>query len=288
MVPILKHIDDLLAVYWTDPMFSHAATLLSVIMLYTWLSSVIRDNYSVVDRLWSIVPGVYSFFFFFHAYYSAYTSNMTDSLTSFAYSHPRLSMLVIMPLLWGLSLTHNFWRKGGYASDYEDYRWSIIRGRINNEFIFQIFNIFFIVFFQHLQLFLLTIACYYAAAEAVAERVVPVTSWDIFIFSCWCVCFLVELVANQEQWFFYLRRDKWRAQVAAQRSRSGDKQRGLRRDASRGDLNAAESGSEKSDAKNDERENSIRSRKSHAADAADASNVDEAASEEKIVDVNGK
>jgi steroid 5-alpha reductase family enzyme len=29
--------------------------------------------------------------------------------------------------LWGLRLTYNFWRKGGYKKGGEDYRWAYIR-----------------------------------------------------------------------------------------------------------------------------------------------------------------
>ena len=106
--------------------------LLAAVCFITWLTSVITKEYSWVDRIWSIIPIVYVWVF-------AYGANFAD---------PRLNLMGILVTLWGARLTFNFARKGGYAPGGEDYRWAILRQKMNPA-LYQIFNIFFIVIFQN-------------------------------------------------------------------------------------------------------------------------------------------
>ena len=66
--------------------------------LYCFVSSEITNNHSVVDRAWSLLPFLYAWIFtYFH--FSA-----------------KLTLMAVLATLWGLRLTFNFWRKGGYSS----------------------------------------------------------------------------------------------------------------------------------------------------------------------------
>jgi steroid 5-alpha reductase family enzyme len=55
-----------------------------------------------VDRLWSLLPVYYSF------HYIAFAAQ--HDLVS-----PRLVLLTGLQLVWGVRLTYNYWRKGGYS-----------------------------------------------------------------------------------------------------------------------------------------------------------------------------
>lgn len=63
-----------------------------------------------MDRLWSLAPWWYIYIF---AYFSDW--------------HPRLVLCCVVSTLWGVRLTFNFWRKGGYTVGDEDYRWANIQ-----------------------------------------------------------------------------------------------------------------------------------------------------------------
>jgi len=57
--------------------------------------------------------------------------------------------MLALTTLWGLRLTYNFWRKGGYKKGGEDYRWAYIRKnypRILVEFLNFAFTAFYQVF----------------------------------------------------------------------------------------------------------------------------------------------
>ena len=87
-----------------------------VVCAFVWITSLITKEHSWVDRLWSIVPVVYVWIF-------AAFAGLADA---------RLTIMAILVTLWGARLTFNFARKGGYSGT-EDYRWPILRSRINPE-----------------------------------------------------------------------------------------------------------------------------------------------------------
>jgi steroid 5-alpha reductase family enzyme len=150
---------------------------------FCWIASLISKDTSWVDRIWSIVPVVYVWIF---------------AVAAIAAGRPatRLLLMAILVTLWGLRLTFNFARKGGY-SGMEDYRWAILRGRMK-PWQFQVFNLLFIVLYQNALLVLITLPAYIAWLNPAAFGV-----WDI-VFAVLFVAFLVgELVADQQQWDFH-------------------------------------------------------------------------------------
>ena len=80
---------------------------------FAWITSLITHEHSWVDRLWSIVPVVYVGVF-------AAAAGFADT---------RLTVMAVLVALWGVRLTVNFARKGGYTGT-EDYRWAVLRGRL--------------------------------------------------------------------------------------------------------------------------------------------------------------
>jgi steroid 5-alpha reductase family enzyme len=76
-------------------------------------------------------------------------------VTLLEYPSPRVLLMTVLVSIWGLRLSYNFWRKGGYSlipwKGEEDYRWSVLRQKpaLKGRFRFGIFNLLFISFYQH-------------------------------------------------------------------------------------------------------------------------------------------
>jgi steroid 5-alpha reductase family enzyme len=155
----------------------------AVVCAFCWIASLISKDTSWVDRLWSIVPVVYVWIF---------------AIAAVSVGRPatRLLLMAILVTLWGVRLTFNFARKGGY-SGMEDYRWAILRGRMK-PWQFQIFNLLFIVLYQNALLVLITLPAYMAWQHPSAFGV-----WDV-VFAALFLAFLVgEFIADQQQWDFH-------------------------------------------------------------------------------------
>ncbi|MGW4487743.1 DUF1295 domain-containing protein [Amycolatopsis sp. NPDC004368] len=154
-----------------------------------WVLSVITREYSWVDRIWSLVPVAYVAIF-------AGFAGFTD---------PRLDVMFVLVLLWGLRLTFNFARKGGYARGGEDYRWVVLRGKMA-PWQFQVFNFFFITIYQNLILLLITLPAWTALSYRSAF-----SAWDVVVAVVFLACLVGETVADQQQWNFH----QWKKSVAS-------------------------------------------------------------------------
>jgi steroid 5-alpha reductase family enzyme len=64
-----------------------------------FLVSVVTDNYSQVDKLWSITPWLYVWLL----------------VANGGLENQRLMLMAIASLVWGMRLTLNFARRGGYV-----------------------------------------------------------------------------------------------------------------------------------------------------------------------------
>lgn len=207
---------ELIRPYYDDVVFTQSVSVLSAITVITFIISVVSDNFSIIDRIWSLLPPFYTWFFaisVFYAHYNPLTDGSAmDAFINYLTSHPKLAMLCIGSVLWGARLSYNFARKGGYAWGAEDYRWPHVRSRINNEFLFQCLNVVFISGFQNILLFLLALPAYHVAVEAAKAPHVPLRVWDVIVGLLWVAMLLVETVADEQQWRFYGQRAKWRKQ----------------------------------------------------------------------------
>ena len=146
-----------------------------------WLLSVLTREYSWVDRVWSLAPIGYV------AWFAAQTG----------FTDPRLVLMTILVGLWGVRLTYNFARKGGYARGGEDYRWSVLRGMMPPA-LFQAFNLLFIAAYQNALLLLISLPAW----AAVREPPAPLGGLDLVAAAGFLLLLVGETVADQQQWTF--------------------------------------------------------------------------------------
>lgn len=129
--------------------------------------------------------------------------------------------------IWGLRLSYNFWRKGGYWLGGEDYRWIRVRqwfgmikdkngkslsffgdGTIGRLFgswvVFPLFNISFICAFQ---LWLLVIGLTGPLLHRLLVNPI-INTTDVALLSSFLILLGIETVADQQQWNFHQRKGK--------------------------------------------------------------------------------
>jgi steroid 5-alpha reductase family enzyme len=84
-----------------DPVFKRFFIASNLVALVCWMTTLFTNNFSQIDRLWSILPTVYAWCFFYTAY-------------SYNHNWQRVLLMTSLITLWGIRLTYNYWRKGGY------------------------------------------------------------------------------------------------------------------------------------------------------------------------------
>lgn len=165
--------------------------LCAVIIVATWLASVLTNEHSWVDRIWSIAPIAYVAVF-------AGFARLED---------PRLNLMTVLVLLWGIRLTFNFARKGGYRpGSGEDYRWAVLRGKMRR-WQFELFNVLFISIYQNL---LILAICLPALTVFEAGRS-PLGTADVVLAVVFLLFLTGETIADQQQWEFH----RWKARETA-------------------------------------------------------------------------
>jgi steroid 5-alpha reductase family enzyme len=166
-------------------------------LLFSWIYA----EYSWTDRLWSVVP-------FFYALFFAYDSEWD----------PRCTLMAVLTLAWCLRLSYNFARKGGYKIGEQDYRWPWLQGKIL-EFsprfyrpVWELFNITFIAYYQHVLLHLLAIPSFFAAGT---RR--PLMWLDAVAATLFLTALVLETLADEQQWAFQREKHHQRARRGALR-----------------------------------------------------------------------
>lgn len=148
--------------------------------LVSYLLGLISGDLSWVDRMWSTVPVLYAWIY-------AYTSGYDL----------RVTVVALLITLWGARLTYNFARRGGYTT-MEDYRWGVLRDRINRPVLWQFFSLLFISTYQNLLFVLFTLPAY--ALYLLRGGTPGVAFW------AGGVAFILflgyETLADQQQWEF--------------------------------------------------------------------------------------
>jgi steroid 5-alpha reductase family enzyme len=166
-----------------------------------WTASLATGDTSWVDRIWSIVPVVYTWVF-----------------AGFAgFANARLDVMASIVTLWGARLTFNFARKGGY-SGVEDYRWPVLRASMS-AWRFQLFNLLFIVIYQNFLLVLISLPAW----SAYENRATSFHGLDLLLAVVFLACTALETVADQQQWDFQTRkrRELEAGRTASPRSPNG-------------------------------------------------------------------
>src|SRR5579863_9707913 len=160
---------------------------------FAWIASLVTGDTSWVDRMWSIIPIIYVWVF-------AAAAHLGNA---------RLDVLAALVTVWGVRLTYNFARKGGY-SGVEDYRWAVLRSSMP-PWQFQLFNLFFIVLYQNFLLVLNTLPAW----NAYQHRTTAFGPLDVVLTALFLLFVIGETVADQQQWNFH----QWKnAEAAAGRT----------------------------------------------------------------------
>ena len=144
-----------------------------------WLASILAREYSWVDRVWSILPVVYAWVFAAHA------------------GDVRATLVAALITAWGVRLTFNFGRRGGYAPGGEDYRWAILRARLPG-WRFGVFNAVFIATYQNALLLAITLPVW-----TIARNPSPLGVADVVAGVAFAGFLVGETVADQQRWNFH-------------------------------------------------------------------------------------
>ena len=105
--------------------------------------------------------------------------------------------------IWGIRLTFNFWRKGGYGKGGEDYRWVYIRNKYPR-IVVELLNCFFT---SYCQLFFL----YFFSSPIKYSHKGDLNLIDYILVVIWLSLFIVEIIADQQQWNFQTTKYKYLA-----------------------------------------------------------------------------
>lgn len=157
--------------------------------LLCFIVSSLAKNYSQVDKLWSVMPLIYSWIIAFKSGFE-----------------PRLLLMASLVTVWGIRLSWNFWRRGGYSwkfwSGKEDYRWAILQSRpeFQASWKWTLFNLLFISLYQMGLILLMTL-------PALRSLEGEVLTWgDGLVAGLMVLFILIETIADQQQWNFHKRK----------------------------------------------------------------------------------
>jgi steroid 5-alpha reductase family enzyme len=182
-----------IAFRFDDPLTAlQSSTLTKVVVIYLvaaiicFIVSTIANNYSQVDKLWSIMPLPYT-------WVVAWESGFET----------RLVLMAVLVSIWGIRLTYNFSRRGGYSIKFwtgeEDYRWAVLRAKpeFAAKWKWMLFNLFFISLYQMGLILLITLPAVRSMGGG------PITFADWIIAALVIGFIVIELVADQQQWSFH-------------------------------------------------------------------------------------
>lgn len=158
--------------------------VLGASILYCFLVGRLTGNQSQVDKLWSILPAVF-------AWHMTWLGGWDE----------RMVLMSVLVTIWGIRLTYNFGRRGGYSWKFweggEDYRWEVLRQRpgFRNPLVWMIFDLLFICFYQLTLIFLFTVP----VLSSLHAGAAPLGWPDILLSAIFLALVWMEFVADQQQ-----------------------------------------------------------------------------------------
>jgi steroid 5-alpha reductase family enzyme len=185
-----------------DPLLVNVLVMCHVIAFLIWILTLITGNQSQMDRLWAILPTIYSWIFL----YGAYNVNTASF-------KPRLILMTILVTLWGVRLTFIFWRRGYYEWKHEDYRWEHVKKGLNpqkNKIKFHLFNFIFMAFTQNWILLGYVLPMWFIqSTEQENQKGQPFNNYDYLLTVAFLIFLLIEGVADQQQWIFQQKKKRF-------------------------------------------------------------------------------
>jgi steroid 5-alpha reductase family enzyme len=148
--------------------------------------STITNNYSQVDKVWSIIPAPYAWII---AYQSGFEA--------------RIVLMACLVTFWAIRLSYNFARRGGYSwrfwTGVEDYRWPILRAKpeFQAPWKWVSFNFFFISGYQMGLILLFTLP-----ALKAMESNVPLGIYDYSLAIIFVAFVIMEYIADNQQYHY--------------------------------------------------------------------------------------
>ena len=183
-----------------DQIFQIQLFVCHLFALYTFVLAIFTNNYSQVDRLWSIIPSLYAWSYVYFEY--AKNGTLTDTFF-------RLFIMSVLITAWSIRLTFNYWRKGGYTVGSEDYRWEHVKKFLHYpeyKLPFQLFNLTFIAAFQNWLLYAITLPMWYIQKY---NRREPFNIYDLLLTVLHIMALTYETIADEQQWNFQTKKYKW-------------------------------------------------------------------------------
>ena len=162
------------------------------ISILCFIVSEATRNYSQTDKLWSLMPIAYSW------------------ITVASFPSPRAYIMAALVTIWGLRLSYNFYRKGGYNiipwKGSEDYRWKVMREApaLKGRLRFGLFNLLFISFFQHVLILLFSSPILMAANYQDKS----LTLIDLFAALLMMIFIVTESIADNQLYRFHKEKQK--------------------------------------------------------------------------------
>ena len=179
---------------FTNPITDEQKEILKILIivcassaLYCFIVGQLSNNYSQMDKLWSLLPIAYTWI-----------------IASMGHFNPRLIIIAVLVTLWGIRLTYNFARKGAYNIKFwtgvEDYRWKIVRANkiFKSKFAWALFNLFFISIYQN---FIVLAICLPALVCVNSSK--PFNLIDVLASTLVLIALIIETIADEEQWDFH-------------------------------------------------------------------------------------
>jgi steroid 5-alpha reductase family enzyme len=177
--------DDPLTVAQTG-ILTRLVIIYLIAAILCFIVSTLSHNYSQVDKLWSIIPILY-------AWVVAWGTGF----------EPRILLMAILVSVWGIRLTYNFSRRGGYSIRFwtgeEDYRWAVLRAKpeFSARWRWVLFNLVFVSLYQMGLILLMTLP----AVRSVGGGPLGIADW--IIASILVGLIVIETVADQQQWNYH-------------------------------------------------------------------------------------
>jgi steroid 5-alpha reductase family enzyme len=186
VIPVVAfRFDDPLTMMQSEAL-ARLAVIYIVAALLCFVVSTLSNNYSQVDKLWSTIPIVY-------AWVAAWESGFES----------RIVLMAVLVSIWGIRLTYNFSRRGGYSIRFwtgeEDYRWAVLRAKpeLAARWRWVIFNLLFISLYQMGLILLMTLPVVRSMGGG------PLALVDWILAGLMIGFVIVETIADQQQWNYH-------------------------------------------------------------------------------------